>query len=212
MKPTLREEYELHASGYDRVAGIDEAGRGAWAGPVCAAAVVLPLNLPSLARLLDGVRDSKLLSPTRRDALLPAIRGVAVAVGLGWASSATVDELGIAAATRQAMAQAVAGLSGCVDVLLIDYIRLPDIDLPQRALPKADSLCLSVASASIVAKVERDRLMNSMEREFPGYGFARNKGYGTAQHREALARCGATALHRMTWRPLREWSGGQFSQ
>lgn len=209
MKPTLREENELRASGYDRVAGIDEAGRGAWAGPICAAAVVLPLSLPGLANLLADVRDSKLLSPARREALLPVVRGVAMAVGLGWASPSAVDELGIVAATRQAMADAVAGLSGCVNALLIDYIRLPDIDLPQRALPKADSLCLSVASASIVAKVERDRLMTAMDRGFPGYGFARHKGYGTPQHREALAQNGPTSLHRMSWRPLRQPTGAQ---
>ena len=202
MKPNLSEELALRAAGHARVAGIDEAGRGSWAGPVCAAAVVLPLDLANLADLLDGVRDSKQLSPARREALLPVILQTADAVGVGWASPAEVDEMGIAPATRQAMARAVAGLNGKANALLIDYVRLPELDLPQRALPKADVRCLSVAAASIVAKVERDRLMIALGNEFPGYGFARHKGYGTRQHREALARLGPSSIHRMSWRPM----------
>ncbi|MBU0703908.1 MAG: ribonuclease HII [Chloroflexi bacterium] len=202
MKPNLSEELALRAAGHARVAGIDEAGRGSWAGPVCAAAVVLPLDLANLADLLDGVRDSKQLSPARREALLPVILQTADAVGVGWASPAEVDEMGIAPATRRAMARAVAGLNGKANALLIDYVRLPELDLPQRALPKADVRCLSVAAASIVAKVERDRLMIALGNEFPGYGFARHKGYGTRQHREALARLGPSSIHRMSWRPM----------
>lgn len=171
-------------------------------GPVCAAAVVLPLDLANLADLLEGVRDSKQLGPARREALLPVILQTAEAVGVGWASPAEVDEMGIVPATRQAMARAVAGLNGQADALLIDYVRLPELDLPQRALPKADVHCLSVAAASIVAKVERDRLMIALEKEFPGYGFGRHKGYGTRQHREALARLGPSSIHRMSWRPM----------
>jgi len=203
MLPDLHEELTLYAAGRIRVAGIDEAGRGAWAGPVCAAAAVLPLNLPNLADLLSGVRDSKLLSPARREALLPIIQRVAEAVGVGWGSPAEVDETGIAPATRQAMARAVAGLNGKVDALLIDYVRLPELDLPQRALPKADVHCLSVAAASIVAKVTRDRLMIALDEDYPGYGFARHKGYGTRQHREALERLGPSPIHRMSWRPMK---------
>ena len=202
MLPDFDEELTLCAAGHTRVAGLDEAGRGAWAGPVCAAAVVLPLKQPNLADLLNGVRDSKQLSPARREALLPIILQVAEAVGVGWASSAEVDEIGIAPATRRAMARAVAGLNGKVNALLIDYVLLPELDLPQRALPKADIHCLSVAAASIVAKVERDRLMVALETEFPGYGFARHKGYGTRQHREALAKMGPSPIHRMSWRPM----------
>ncbi|MEA3340602.1 MAG: ribonuclease HII [Chloroflexota bacterium] len=201
MQPGLDEELALVAAGHTRVAGIDEAGRGSWAGPVCAAAVVLPLNLPNLTDLLTGVRDSKLLSPARREALLPLIQETAEAVGVGWGSPAEVDEIGIAPATRQAMARAVAGLDGQVDALLIDYVRLPELDLPQHSLPKADVHCLSVAAASIVAKVTRDRLMIALDADFPGYGFARHKGYGTRQHREALARLGPSPIHRMSWRP-----------
>lgn len=204
MKPNLTEELALHAAGHARVAGLDEAGRGAWAGPVCAAAVVLPLARPDLPDLLAGVRDSKQLSHTQREELFPTIQRVAEAVGVGWASPAEVDEIGVAPATRRAMARAVAGLNGKVSALLIDYMRLPDLDLPQRALPKADVHCLSVAAASVVAKVERDRLMIALESKFPGYGFARHKGYGTRQHQEALARLGPSPIHRMSWRPVLE--------
>ena len=207
MIPDLCEELRLHAAGYTRVAGVDEAGRGAWAGPVCAAAVVLPLGRRDLPDLLDGVRDSKQLSPARREALLPVILEVAEAAGVGWASPAEVDDQGIVPATRQAMARAVAELDGGVDALLLDYVRLPDLDLPQRALPKADARCLSVAAASIVAKVTRDRLMVALDRDFAGYGLARHKGYGTRQHREALARLGPLPIHRMSWRPLQELLG-----
>ncbi len=207
MLPDLHEELALYTTGYTRVAGLDEAGRGAWAGPVCAAAVILPLDRTNLLDLLTGVRDSKQLSPARREMLLPRILGVAEAVGVGWATPAEVDEVGIVPATRQAMARAVAWLDGRVDALLVDYVRLPDLTLPQRALPKADVHCLSVASASVVAKVTRDRLMVVLDGDFPGYGFARHKGYGTPQHREALARLGPSPIHRMSWRPMREMSG-----
>ncbi len=204
LVPDLSEEYALEAAGHTRVAGLDEAGRGAWAGPVCAAAVVLPLDRPDLPNLLDGVRDSKQLGPARREALLPAILQVAEAMGIGWASPIEVDEIGITLATQRAMACAVAGLDGKVNALLIDYVRLPELDLPQRALPKADVHCLSVAAASIVAKVTRDRLMIALDEAWPGYGFARHKGYGTHQHREALARLGPSPIHRMSWRPMQK--------
>jgi ribonuclease HII len=207
MVPDLQEELDLYAAGHTRVAGLDEVGRGAWAGPVCAAAVVLPLNRPDLPDLLTGVRDSKQLSPARREALLPAILDVAEAVGVGWATPTEVDERGVVPATRQAMARAVTELDGRVDALLVDYLRLPDLDLPQRALPKADARCLSVAAASIVAKVTRDQLMVALDRDFAGYGFARHKGYGTRQHREALARLGPSPIHRMSWRPIQEILG-----
>lgn len=201
--PDLCEEFALYATGYAHVAGLDEAGRGAWAGPVCAAAVVLPLDRTDLLDLLSGVRDSKQLSPAQREALLPLVVQVAEAVGVGWSTPAEVDEVGIVPATRQAMARATAQLDGLVDALLVDYVWLPDLDLPQRALPKADVHCLSVAAASIVAKVSRDRLMVALDQDLPGYGFARHKGYGTRQHREALARLGPSPIHRMSWRPMR---------
>jgi len=202
--PDLSEEHALQAVGYDRVAGLDEAGRGAWAGPVYAAAVVLPLYDDRLADLLDGVRDSKLLTTERREVLLATIRKVADAVGVGFGAPGEVDRWGIVSATRLAMARAVDELDDQVDALLVDYLRLPNIGLPQHSLPKADCHCLSVAAASIVAKVERDRLMVALDEEYPGYGFARHKGYGTPEHREALADLGPSAIHRMSWRPMRE--------
>ena len=207
MLPDLQEELDLYAAGHSHVAGLDEAGRGAWAGPVCAAAVVLPLSHPDLPDLLAGVRDSKLLSPAQREALLPVILEVAEAAGVGWATPTEVDEWGVVPATQQAMMRAVAQLDGRVEALLLDYVRLPDVELPQRALPKADARCLSVAAASIVAKVMRDRLMVARDQDFPGYGFARHKGYGTRQHREALAQLGPSPIHRMSWRPIREAFG-----
>jgi ribonuclease HII len=196
LVPNLSEEYALCTAGHTHVAGLDEAGRGAWAGPVCAAAVVLPLDRPNLPDLLTGVRDSKQVSPARR-------------VGVGWATPAEVDEQGILSATRQAMARAVEQLDVRVDALLVDYVHLPGIHLPQRAIPKADVHCLSVAAASIVAKVKRDQLMVTLDADFPGYGLARHKGYGTRQHREALMKLGPSSIHRISWRPLRELSNGE---
>jgi ribonuclease HII len=204
MRPSLEEELSLRSAGYICVAGLDEAGRGAWAGPVCAAAVILPLERDDLLEALEGVRDSKDLTPQQRDELLPLVRDIALTVGVGWGEPSEVDEIGIVSATRRAMRRAVAQLENQADALLVDHMRLPRLNLPQRSLPKADARCLSVAAASIVAKVERDRLMIALEEAFPGYGFARHKGYGTPQHREALARLGPSPIHRMSWKPLRE--------
>lgn len=209
--PDLHQERSLQAAGHARVAGLDEAGRGAWAGPVCAAAVVLPLASPDLDTVLAEVRDSKQLRPARREALLGLIHSVAEAIGVGWATPAEVDSLGVLPATRLAFARAVAALPARVDALLLDYVRLPDLPLPQRALAKADACCLSVAAASIVAKVERDRLLIALDRVFPGYGFAHHKGYGTAAHWEALQRLGPSPIHRMSWEPLRRLRQGYGS-
>ena len=202
--PDLSEEYRLRDAGYLRVAGVDEAGRGAWAGPVYAAAVVLPLDRPDLAAVLSAVRDSKQLTPARREALLPVIRAVALGVSIGRAEAAEIDAQGIVPATRLAMARAISQLGEAVDALLIDFIRLPEVSLPQRSLPKADVRCLSVAAASIVAKVTRDRVMVALDSRYPGYDFAGNKGYGTRRHREALRRLGPAPVHRRTWKPIRE--------
>lgn len=201
--PDLSEEHALRAAGHQPVAGVDEAGRGAWAGPVCAAAVVLPLDCRDLPDLLDGVRDSKLLTATRREMLLPLIREAALGVGVGWGKPAEIDLWGIVPTTQLAMGRAIAQLGERVGALVVDHLHLPAVRLPQRALPKADVRCLSVAAASIVAKVERDRIMVALEKEYPGYGFAQHKGYGTRQHREALARLGPSAVHRVSWRPMR---------
>ncbi len=202
LLPDLSEEQALRARGYRHIAGVDEAGRGAWAGPVYAAAVILPLDRPDLPLLLKGVRDSKQLTPARREALYLIIREVALAVGVGRAEVGEINALGILAATRLAIARAVAQLGERVDALLLDYICLPEVPLPQRSLSKADQRCLSVAAASIIAKVERDRTMTELDREYPGYGFAAHKGYGTPHPRRALERLGPSPIHRLAWRPL----------
>lgn len=202
-RPTLGYETSLWSEGYRHVAGLDEAGRGAWAGPVVAAAVVLPPDGPQLLRRLEGVRDSKELTAARREALLAVIEQRALALGVGAVPPEEIDSLGIVPATRKAMALALQALSPRADYLLIDHLRLPGSLLPQHSLPKGDARVLSIAAASIVAKVSRDRLMVELETRFPGYGFARHKGYGTVQHRAALTALGPSAVHRFSFAPLR---------
>jgi ribonuclease HII len=181
---------------------LDEAGRGAWAGPVYAAAVLLPLDQADLHAALEGVKDSKLLSPARREALVEVIYDVALGVGIGAATASEIDALGIVPSTRLAMARAIERLTPSPEALLLDYIELPGVNLPQRALAKADLHCLSVAAASIIAKVRRDQWMMLVEQWYRGYGFSRHKGYGTAAHRAALAQLGPSALHRKSWAPI----------
>ena len=200
--PDMREERRLTRRGYALVAGLDEAGRGAWAGPVVAAAVILPRGAMRLAAL-RGVHDSKLLTPARREALFDGIHQAALAVGVGMASHDEIDDIGIVPATRLAMRRAIEQLAPAPDALLIDALRLPDVPLPQRVLFHADALCLSVAAASIIAKVARDRLMAELDAQYPRYGFTRHKGYGTRLHQQALAQWGPSAIHRMTFEPLR---------
>jgi ribonuclease HII len=201
--PTLEVELALLAQGHRFVAGLDEAGRGAWAGPVVAAAVVLPLGQSDLEHILAGVRDSKQLSPAAREGLLIVIRQTALGIGVGVSAPAVVDRDGVLPATRRAMRQALARLSPQPECLIVDHLQLRTVPLPQIAFPKADARSLSVASASIVAKVTRDRLMILLDEHYPGFGFARHKGYGTAVHRAALADLGPTPIHRMSFAPLR---------
>jgi ribonuclease HII len=198
----LLEEMTLYARGYRLIAGLDEAGRGSWAGPVVAGAVVLPLNVPDLRRRLEGVRDSKQLTSEERERLYDLLQATALALNVGCVPPAYIDEWGIVPATRQAMSLAVAGLNPSPDFLLIDFLRLPSVDIPQKGIAKGDALSLSIAAASIVAKVTRDRLMVELEDEYPGYGFARHKGYGTPQHRAALARLGPSPVHRLSYAPV----------
>ena len=201
--PTLDTELALHSQGYDFVAGLDEAGRGAWAGPVVAAAVILPLDRPDLGLVLQDVRDSKQISPAKRDVLFGIISQTALDVGVGISAPGVIDRDGIVPATRRAMKKALTHLSPQPSYLLLDYIRLTTLALPQISCPRADSQFLSVAAASIIAKVTRDRLMILLGQRYPGYGFARHKGYGTAGHRAALVSLGPTAIHRMSFAPLR---------
>ncbi|MBP6788972.1 MAG: ribonuclease HII [Candidatus Promineofilum sp.] len=207
--PDFQLERALAAEcGVGCVAGVDEAGRGALAGPVFAAAVALPLNDPMLVEALREVRDSKLLSAAVRERLLPLINQHAVATGIGQASAATIDRLGILPATRQAMGDAIRALSPSAAAVLIDGpIRLAAVALPQRAVIRGDQLSVSVAAASILAKVSRDRYMVALHERFPDYGFARHKGYGTAEHRRALAALGPCPEHRLTFAPLAEQRG-----
>lgn len=201
QQPSLAEEAALWQAGYTRVAGLDEAGRGAWAGPVAAAAVILPPDA-AVAGRLAGVADSKQLSAGQRERLFDLIVQEAAAWAVGLAQAAQIDAEGIAAATRGAMQAALAGLAPPPDFLLIDYVRLDRLATPQRSLPKGDSTVLSIAAASILAKVTRDRLMVELDQPHPGYGFRRHKGYGTAEHQAALRRLGPCALHRMTFQPV----------
>ena len=201
--PHLQKEIALLKQGYRFIAGLDEAGRGAWAGPVVAAAVILPLDQIDLPAQLTGLRDSKTLTPKQRERLFDQIHGVAIAAAAGVASAEQVDTLNVVGATRYAMAQALDRLAISPEYLLLDHIKLPDVDLPQDAFPKADNISLSVAAASVIAKVTRDRLMAEYHHTYPDYAFDRHKGYGTQAHRTALAQHGPCALHRMSFAPLR---------
>ena len=205
--PTTETELTFWRQDVTYVAGLDEAGRGPWAGPVYAGAVILPQD-PETIAMLHEVRDSKELSHQRREQLCSLIEEVAVSAGVGWSSAGEIDDLGIVPATRLAMRRAIERLSAAPEALIIDALLLPGITLPQRAFPRADATCLSVAAASILAKVYRDRWMvQTAETRFPGYGFARHKGYGTPQHREALDRLGACAIHRRSFRPITDLVG-----
>lgn len=199
--PTFDGENELRALGYRAIAGIDEVGRGALAGPVVAAAVVLPLeaDIPCLSL----VRDSKQLNSQRRENVFELIMEARIPFGLGAVSHALVDALGIVPATRMAMSLAVDNLGVRPDYLLIDAMSPLDTPLPQRAIIRGDQTCLSIACASIVAKVSRDRHMGQMEALYPGYGLADHKGYGTPKHLERICELGPCPIHRRTFAPFR---------
>ncbi len=199
--PTFIYEEDLWAQGADLVAGVDEVGRGPLAGPVVAAAVLLPPRscFPWLAR----VRDSKVLSAARREELAGRVRKDAVAIGLGIMPHHLVDAIGIVEATRRAMLAALRELSSAPEFVLIDALTLPRCRLPHRPIIHGDGLSLSIACASIVAKVARDHLMLKADSRFSGYGFARNKGYATREHLNALTRLGPCPIHRRTFAPVR---------
>jgi len=204
--PTLDYELDWIKKDFALVAGIDEAGRGAWAGPVVAAAVIFDLDTRkkrnALLRELTTINDSKKLSARQRELARELIETHALAIGVGQADNVEIDARGILPATRLAMCRAIAQLALAPNALLIDAVHLPAIDIAQRSFNFADSLSLSVAAASIIAKTTRDALMCAHERDYPQYQFSKHKGYGTAAHRLALDTHGACALHRMTFRPL----------
>lgn len=201
-RPSFAEEKSLRQQGYAIIAGIDEVGRGALMGPVVAAAVILPDNLR--ARWKGRVRDSKQLCMAERECLYEYIRERAVSVGIGMSSNEIIDTIGITKATRLAMTAAVQQLEPEPEYLLIDFVRLTEVDLPQKGIVNGDCLCFSIACASIIAKVTRDRMVVDMDGEYPGYGFARHKGYGTREHIESLRMNGPCPLHRRSFRPVRE--------
>jgi ribonuclease HII len=203
IRPHLVEEFKLRQSGLQFVAGIDEAGRGAWAGPLVAAAVILPLERMDLSYRLHQIRDSKMMSPSQRTRSAEQIEQIALTLGIGNVSSDEVDRLGIIAATRKAMTQAVAALRIKPQHLLIDYIQLPEVKINQSAFAKGDAYILSVAAASVIAKVARDSIMVKFDELHPGYGFLRHKGYGTKEHRTALQHLGPSQIHRQSFAPIK---------
>jgi ribonuclease HII len=194
--PSAPYRYEAQAwkTGVGRIAGVDEAGRGPLAGPVVAAAVVIAPD-----RRIKGLADSKLLLPEERETLFHLIRGRALAVGVGVVDHETIDRINILQATRRAMAQALARLAIVPELIITDFVALPALPCPQRNLVAGDRRCASVAAASIVAKVTRDRMMLEADREFPVYGFARHKGYATPEHLAALDRYGPCPIHRRSF-------------
>ena len=187
-------EEELYAQGIQMICGVDEAGRGPLAGPVCAAAVILPPHLE-----IPGLDDSKKLTDKRRRELMPIIKEQAIAYGIGFASHEEIDEINILQATFLAMERALAQLDGKVEFALIDGNREKDFGLPVKTVVKGDSLSANIAAASILAKVTRDDLMEEMAKEYPEYAFEIHKGYGTKAHYAALAEHGPSPIHRMTF-------------
>jgi ribonuclease HII len=207
--PNLDEEDKLKSLGYELIAGIDEVGRGALAGPVVASAVILPhpANLPWFGL----VRDSKELNSRKRESLFDLISKEAVAVGIGIVSSQVIDSVNILKATRLAMMQAVEKLPKQPTFLLIDRITLSQCPIPQIGITRGDKSCLSIACASIIAKVTRDRIMEELDITYPGYGFARHKGYGTKTHMSCLQKLGPSPIHRLYFAPVRKIIASQSS-
>jgi ribonuclease HII len=200
--PSLVEENGLNARGYRLIAGVDEAGRGALAGPVVAAAVILPQS-PDFT-WLKSVRDSKEVPPARREYLFDLIKQEAIAVSVGIIAPQTIDVIGILNATKIAMCHAIEQLACPPDFLLIDFLRLPQLRISQKPIVHGDKLCLSIACASIIAKVTRDRIMVELDQLHPGYGLAHHKGYGTKKHVSCLHQHGPSPIHRHSFAPVRE--------
>jgi ribonuclease HII len=199
--PSSTEEERMANQGYHFVAGIDESGRGALAGPVVAAAVILPIGMR--AAWLQQVRDSKLLTTRKREYLYGCIKHAAISIGVGIVSHRFIDTGNIVCATRWAMKQAVEQLKPPADSLLIDFLNLPEVSLPQKGIANGDRLCLSISCASIIAKVTRDRIMIEMDAVYPGYKMGQHKGYCTEQHIDSLNRLGPSPIHRRSFQPLK---------
>lgn len=197
LEQMLRYEKELYKAGYQAIAGIDEVGRGPLAGPVVAAAVILPPGCK-----IKGLNDSKKIPKKKHMAIYQAILDQALAIGIGIMDNTVIDQVNIYEATKLAMKEALSKLSLKPDYLLIDAMKL-DVEIPQESIIKGDANSLSIAAASIVAKVTRDKLMADYDKEFPGYDFAQNAGYGTKSHLQGLERNGVTPIHRKTFEPVK---------
>ena len=198
--PDFAIEDGLYSRGHRLIAGVDEVGRGCLAGPVVAGAVILPRN-PGFPWLAD-VRDSKQLTPKRRERLSTLIRKSALAFSTGVVAAEIIDAIGIVPATLSAMRQAVKQLVPRPDYVILDYVTVPRLGIPQKGITNGDESCLSIACASIVAKVMRDGLMRDLDGQYPGYGFAQHKGYGTAEHLACLRDLGPCRLHRRSFAPV----------
>ena len=197
--PNLDHEDKLKSQGYKLIAGVDEVGRGALAGPVVAGAVILPRNYSPWFEL---VRDSKELSPKKRECLFHLITQEAIAVGVGIVSQEVIDTVNILEATKLAMMQAIEKLPEQAQYLLIDGLTLM-ISIPQKGIIKGDKLCLSIACASIIAKVTRDHIMEELDKVYPGYSLAKHKGYATEEHISRLKQLGPSPIHRLSFAPVR---------
>lgn len=202
--PDLSLESAFHASGFRLVAGVDEAGRGPLAGPVAAAAVILPPGLNGREDWLGVIDDSKRLSEKSREKAAELIRANALAWAVKLVGSSEIDHIGIGRAVRRAMMAAVSALQPAAEALLLDWVSMKECQLPFQAVVKGDAKSLSIAAASILAKVERDSTMRQADRRYPGYGFARHKGYATAHHIRCLSELGPTPIHRRSFNPLRQ--------
>ena len=187
----LAYEKDYAAQGYRHICGVDEAGRGPLAGPVCAAAVIFPEGV-----MIEGVNDSKKLTEKKRELLFDTIREQALAYSIAWASVEEIEKINILQAAMLAMKRAVEGLHIAADFALIDGNRTPDLSIPCTAVVKGDALSHSIAAASILAKVSRDRLMKDLARQYPQYGFEKHKGYGTKYHIEQIQQYGICDIHR----------------
>ncbi len=197
LTPTFAEERRFLSEGYKYTAGVDEVGRGCLAGPVVASAVILPCRIRRF--WLGEVRDSKMLSPRKREYLFSYIEETAIAVGIGVVEHSVIDSIGIGKASKLAMKMAIEELSPPADSLIIDYFRLSDVKLPQKGIVDGDALCYSVACASIIAKVTRDMMMRELDKQYPGYGLCRHKGYGTKEHYRCIEEKGLSPIHRLTF-------------
>jgi ribonuclease HII len=204
VRPQRTEEVALIKKGFKRIAGLDEAGRGALAGPVVAAAVILP-EQPDFD-WLDRVRDSKALTAETRESIFMLMHDSGIEIGVGIISAEIIDNINILNATKKAMKAALEQFTSPPDYILTDAVHLPGVKIPQRGIIKGDRDVLIIACASVIAKVTRDRIMLEFDLTYPEYGFCEHKGYGTRRHLECLQRHGASAIHRFTYAPVRELS------